>query len=159
VSAAFGPIQAYWQDPTAENRAALRGFLAPGTTKFQYTEGVADPSVVEPEAYTLDQALLDRPGNDEIQLDLFLDYRSNVALYPAIQAYLRAHQPKLLAVWGKNDPFFVPAGAEAFRRDVPGAEVHFVDSGHFPLESKLADVVAVLRPFLARAFDPAARAA
>jgi AhpD family alkylhydroperoxidase len=158
VSAAFNPVQAYWADPSEANRAALRGFLALGTTVFQYSEGVADPSVVEPEAYTLDQALLDRPGVDEIQLDLLLDYQSNVALYPAIQAYFREHTPPTLAVWGKNDPFFIPAGAEAFKRDNPKAEVRFVDSGHFPLESKLDDVVAVIRPFLAKTLDKAGAA-
>ena len=158
VSAAFNPIQAYWQDPSDANRAALRGFLAAGTTLFQYSEGVADPSVVAPEAYTLDQALLDRPGVDEINLDLFLDYQSNVALYPAFQAYFRDHQPATLAVWGRNDPFFVPAGAEAFKRNLPDAEIHFVDSGHFPLESKLDDVVKVIRSFLARTLDTAGAA-
>ena len=154
-SPAFNPVQAYWQAPTEENRAALRGFLAAGTTLFQYTAGVTDPAVVEPEAYTLDQALLDRPGNDEIQLDLLLDYQSNVALYPAVQAWLRQHRPPTLAVWGRNDPFFLPAGAEAFRRDNPETEVRFVDSGHFPLESNLAEVVAIIRPFLARVLDRA----
>ncbi len=99
--------------------------------------------------------MLDRPGKDEIQLDLFLDYQSNVALYPAIGAYLRQHQPKLLAVWGKNDAFFVPAGAEAFRRDVPGAEIHFVDAGHFPLESKLSEILPILRNFLDRTLSHA----
>jgi AhpD family alkylhydroperoxidase len=158
VSAAFNPIQAYWQDPSEANRAALRGFLAAGTTVFQYSEGVADPSVVEPEAYTLDQALLDRPGVDEINLDLFLDYQSNVALYPKFQDYFRTHKPATLAVWGKNDPFFIPAGAEAFKRDLPDAEIHFVDSGHFPLESKLDGVVKVIRPFLARTLDKAGAA-
>lgn len=156
VSAAFNPIQAYWADPSPANRDALRGFLAAGTTQFQYTAGVADPAVVAPEAYTLDQALLDRPGNADIQLDLFLDYQNNVALYPAIQAWLRSAQPKLLAAWGRNDPFFIPQGAEAFRRDVPDAEIAFVESGHFPLESKLDEMVALIRPFLARVYPQTA---
>jgi AhpD family alkylhydroperoxidase len=155
VSPALDPIQAYWRDPTPESRTALRGFLAAGTTLFQYTQSAVDASVVEPEAYTLDQALLDRPGNDEIQLDLLLDYQTNVALYPAFQAYLRQHQPPLLAVWGRHDPFFVPAGAEAFRRDVPAAEIRFVESGHFALESALPEVAAIVRGFLARTLDHA----
>ena len=150
VSAAFGPIQAYWNNPSPENRDALRGMLTAGTTVFQYTHGAAVPALIDPASYTLDQALLDRPGNDEIQLDLFLDYQSNVALYPAFQAYLREHQPKLLAVWGRRDPFFVPAGAEAFRRDVPEADIQFVESGHFPLESAFDETLAHITRFLAR---------
>lgn len=152
VSGAFNPIQAYWQDPSTANRNALRGFLAPETTRFQYSAGATNPAGIAPEAYTLDQALLDRPGNDEIQLDLFLDYQSNVALYPAIQAWLRSATPPLLAAWGRNDPFFLPAGAEAFRRDVPDAEIAFIEAGHFPLESNLQEMVALIRPFLARVF-------
>lgn len=148
VSEALAPIQAYWSDPSAQNRNALRGLLTADTTKFQYVHGASNPALVDPATYTLDQALLDRPGNDEIQLDLFLDYQSNVALYAEFQAYLRAHQPRLLAVWGRHDPFFLPAGAEAFRRDVPGAEVHLVDSGHFPLESAFDETVAPIMRFL-----------
>src|SRR5499426_446363 len=121
LSDGWNPIQKYWKEPTATNRAALRDFLKPETTKWQYTHGVADPSLIAPESYTLDSALLARPGNDDIQLDLFLDYASNVALYPKFQAYFRQHRPPLLAVWGKNDPFFLPAGADAFKRDQPEA--------------------------------------
>jgi pimeloyl-ACP methyl ester carboxylesterase len=150
LSAGFNPIQAYWQDPSAANREALRGFLAAGTTQWQYTHGAHDPAAVAPEAYTLDQHFLDRPGNAEFQLDLFLDYAANVALYPAIQRYLRDNQPPLLATWGRNDPFFLPPGAEAFRRDVPGAEIHFVDAGHFALETKGEEIAALVRDFLAR---------
>lgn len=150
LSEGFNPIQTYWKEPSAENRAALRGFLQAGTTKWQYTHGAHDASLVAPEAYTLDQALLERPGNDEIQLDLFGDYQSNVALYPAIQRYFRDHRPPLLAVWGKNDPFFLPPGAEAFRRDNPNAEVHFVDAGHFALETRLPDIAPLIRDFLLR---------
>lgn len=148
LSDGWNPIQAYWREPTEKNCAALRDFLKPETTKWQYTHGVADESLVAPESYTLDSALLARPGNDEIQLDLFLDYASNVALYPDFQAYLRTHRPPLLAVWGKNDPFFLPPGAEAFRRDVPDAEVRFYDTGHFALETHGAEIAAAIGEFL-----------
>ncbi len=151
LSEGWNPIQAYWREPTEKNRAALRDFLKPETTKWQYTHGVADESVIAPESYTLDSALLARPGNDEIQLDLFLDYASNVALYPAFQNYLRAHRPPLLAAWGKNDPFFLPAGAEAFRRDVPEAEIRFFDTGHFALETHGAEIAEAMKSFLSRA--------
>jgi len=150
VSEAFAPVQAYWNEPSQANRDALRGFLAPETTLFQYTHGVADPSKVSPDGRNLDDFYLARPGNDEIQLDLLLDYRTNVALYGTIQAHLRAYQPPLLAIWGKNDPFFIPPGAEAFKRDVPSAEVRFVDSGHFALETHAADIGAAMRDFLGR---------
>ena len=150
VSEAFNPIQAYWNAPTQENRDALRGFLAPETTLFQYTHGVADPSLVSPDGRSLDDFYLARPGNAEIQLDLFLDYRSNVAAYGEFQAYFRRHQPPLLAVWGENDPFFVPAGAEAFRRDLPDADIRFFDTGHFALETHAAEIGAAMRDFLSR---------
>lgn len=151
LSEGWNPIQAYWREPTEKNRAALRDFLKPETTKWQYTHGVADESRVAPESYTLDSALLARPDNDEIQLDLFLDYASNVALYPAFQNYFRTHRPPLLATWGKNDPFFLPAGAEAFRRDVPEAEIRFFDTGHFALETHGAEIAEAMRSFLSRA--------
>lgn len=149
VSEAFAPVQAYWNEPTQANRDALRGFLTPETTLFQYTHGVADPSRVSPDGRNLDDFYLARPGNDEIQLDLLLDYQSNVALYDTIQAYLREHQPPVLAVWGKNDPFFIPPGAEAFKRDVSSADVRFVDSGHFALETHAHEIGAAMREFLA----------
>jgi pimeloyl-ACP methyl ester carboxylesterase len=148
LSENWNPIQKYWRDPTPENREALRGFLTPESTQWQYTHGVADPSLIEPEAYTLDSALLARPGNVDIQLDLFLDYAGNVALYPKFQALLRSHRIPVLAVWGKNDPFFVPAGAEAFKRDVPEAEVRFFDTGHFALETHAVEIAAAIRKFL-----------
>jgi len=151
LSDGWNPIQTYWQQPTAANRAALRDFLRPETTRWQYVHGVPDEALVAPESYTLDAALLARPGNDEIQLDLFLDYASNVALYPAFQAYLRTAAPPLLAVWGRNDPFFLPAGAEAFRRDDPHAEVRLLDTGHFALETHAAEIGSVILEFLARA--------
>jgi pimeloyl-ACP methyl ester carboxylesterase len=150
LSEGWNPIQKYWKEPTAENRAALREFLKPETTKWQYLHGVQDVSLVAPEAYELDSALLARPGNDEIQLDLLLDYASNVALYPKFQEYFRAKRPPLLAVWGKNDPFFLPPGAEAFKRDNPEAEVHFYETGHFALETNAHEIASAIRDFLSR---------
>lgn len=151
LSQGWNPIQAYWQTPTPTHRAALRAFLTLEATKAQYVHGVADETLVAPEGYTLDAALLARPGNDEIQLDLFLDYESNIALYPRFQEYLRAYRPPLLAVWGRNDPFFLPAGAEAFRRDQRDAEIHFYGTGHFALETHAAEIAAAIREFLNRA--------
>ena len=148
LSDAFNPVQAYWADPRAKNRAALRGFLTPPTTLFQYTHGVTDLSRVSPDGRNLDDFYLARPGADEIQLDLLLDYASNVAAYPAFQAYFRKHQPPLLAVWGKNDPFFVPPGAEAFKRDLPNAEIRFFDTGHFALETHAKEIGTAIRQFL-----------
>ena len=150
VSDAFAPVMAYWNEPNQANRDALRGFLAPQTTLFQYTHGVADSSAVSPDGRNLDDFYLARPGNDEIQLDLLFDYQTNVALYDTIQAYLREHQPPVLAVWGKNDPFFIPPGAEAFKRDVPNADVRFVESGHFALETHAAEIGSAMREFLAK---------
>jgi pimeloyl-ACP methyl ester carboxylesterase len=148
LSQGWNPIQKYWNEPNATNRAALRDFLKPEATKWQYTHGVADQALVAPESYTLDSALLARPGNDEIQLDLFLDYASNVALYPKFQEYFRKERPPLLAVWGQNDPFFLPAGAKAFTRDNPNAEVHFFDTGHFALETHAGEIGARILAFL-----------
>lgn len=148
VSDAFNPIQAYWKSPTAENREALRGFLAPQTTVFQYTHGVADATMVSPDGRTLDDFYLARPGNAEIQLDLFLDYQSNIAAYATFQEYFRKHQPPLLAIWGRNDPFFIPPGAEAFKRDLPKAEVRFLETGHFALETHAKEIGAAMRAFL-----------
>src|SRR5579859_6172629 len=150
LSQGWNPIQKYWKEPTAENRAALREFLTPEATKSQYLYGVEDATLVAPEAYELDSALLARPGNDEIQLDLFLDYASNVALYPRFQEYFRSKQPPMLAVWGKSDPFFLPPGAEAFKRDNPSAEVHFYDTGHFALETHHQEIAGAIRDFLGR---------
>lgn len=150
LSQGWNPIQKYWEAPTDKNRAALRDFLTPQAIKSQYLYGVEDETSVAPESYTLDSALLARPGNDEIQLDLFLDYASNVALYPNFQEYFRAKKPPLLAVWGKNDPFFLPHGAEAFKRDNPNAEVHFYDTGHFALETHGEQIASAIRDFLDR---------
>jgi pimeloyl-ACP methyl ester carboxylesterase len=148
LSDGWNPIRAYWQDPSQQNRAALRAFLAPEATRWQYTHGVTNESAVSPDGTALDNYYLSRPGADEVQLDLFGDYQSNVALYPAFQAYLRKHQPPLLAVWGRHDPFFLPPGAEAFRRDIPNAQVHFFDTGHFALETHAAPIAAAIREFL-----------
>ncbi|QBY55231.1 alpha/beta fold hydrolase [Cupriavidus oxalaticus] len=150
LSAGWNPIRAYWHDPTLENREALRTLLAKQTTIWQYTHGVSDAASVSPDGYSLDDYYLSRPGADEIQLDLFGDYQSNVALYPAFQQYFRNHKPSFLAVWGKNDPFFLPAGAEAFKRDIPTAEVRFFDTGHFALETHAADIAAAISDFLIR---------
>jgi pimeloyl-ACP methyl ester carboxylesterase len=149
LSEGWNPIQRYWKEPTPENRAALRSFLTPEATKWQYVYGVQEESLVAPESYTLDSALLARPGNDEIQLDLFLDYASNVALYAKFQEYFRTRRPPLLAVWGKNDPFFLPSGAEAFKRDIPGAVVRFFETGHFALETHAGEIAAAIRDFRA----------
>ena len=150
LSDGWNPIRTYWQDPSETNRAALRAFLTPEATFWQYTHGVADPSLVSPDGRSLDDHYLARPGAHEVQLDLFLDYASNVGLYPEFQAYFRRHTPPFLAVWGKNDPFFLPAGAEAFKRDIPGAEVRFFDTGHFALETHCAEIAAAIRDFLDR---------
>jgi pimeloyl-ACP methyl ester carboxylesterase len=150
LSDGWNPMQKYWKEPTAENRAALREFLKPEATQWQYSHGVPDTALLAPEAYQLDSALLARPGNDEIQLDLFLDYASNVALYPKFQEYFRTKRPPLLAVWGKNDPFFLPPGAEAFKRDNPSAEVHFFETGHFALETHAQEVGRAINDFLGR---------
>jgi pimeloyl-ACP methyl ester carboxylesterase len=157
LSQGWNPIQAYWKEPTPANRAALRAFLTPESTRLQYVHGVSDETLVAPESYTLDSALLARPGNDEIQLDLFLDYQSNVALYPVFQEYLRTKRPPVLAVWGRNDPFFLPAGAEAFRRDQPEAEVNLYDTGHFALETHTEEIALAIRDFLGRKLRRAPR--
>jgi len=148
LSTAWDPIQAYWREPTPERREVVRALLTPEFTRWQYVHGVADESLVAPESYTLDAALLARPDNDEIQLDLFLDYASNVALYPEFHRYFAEAQPPLLAVWGRNDPFFLPAGAEAYRRDLPNATVRLYDTGHFALETHAAEIADAIRDFL-----------
>ena len=148
LSEGWNPIQAYWQDASEANRAALRDFLTPQATYWQYTHGVADPSQVSPDGYTLDTHYLARPNAETVQLDLFGDYKSNVALYPTFQAYFRERQPPFLAAWGKNDPFFLPPGAEAFKRDLPDARVVFFDTGHFALETHAAEIAEAIRGFL-----------
>src|SRR6201993_972342 len=148
LSDGWNPIQTYWEDASPANLKALREFLTPQTTNWQYTHGVPDPTLVSPDGQNLDNHYLARPGVDEIQLDLFGDYKSNVALYPTFQQYFRTHKPPLLAVWGKNDPFFLPPGAEAFRRDIPHAQVRFFDTGHFALETHCNEIASAIRDFL-----------
>ncbi len=149
LSEGWNPIRAYWNDPSATNRDALRAFLQPETTVWQYTHGVADPSAVSPDGYSLDNCYLARAGAVDIQLDLFGDYKSNVALYPKFQNYFRTHKPPFIALWGRNDPFFLPPGAEAFKRDIPNAEVRFFDTGHFALETHSGEIGAAIAAFLA----------
>jgi pimeloyl-ACP methyl ester carboxylesterase len=146
----WAPIQRYWKEPSQANREALRDFPTPASIEWQYLEGVPDKSLVAPDAIALESYLVSRPGNAEVQLDLLLDYASNVAKYPAFQAYFREHQPPLLAVWGKNDPFFLPAGAEAWKRDIPGADVRLYDTGHLALETHGVEIGGVIREFLDR---------
>ncbi len=150
LSDGWNPIRAYWQDASAANREALRAFLTPEATYWQYTHGVPDPTAVSPDGYALDSFYLARPGMADYQLDLFGDYQSNVALYPTFQQYFRTYRPPLLAVWGRNDPFFLPAGAEAYKRDIPGAVVRMFDTGHFALETHAAEIAAAIREFLIR---------
>ncbi len=136
-------------EPTQENREAVREPLSPEGIRAQYTTGAPHPERIKPEGYTLDIALIRRPGNMDIQLDLFLDYANNVKMYPAFQQYFRQSQPKLLAIWGKNDLFFIPAGADAFQRDLPAAEVKLLDTGHFTLQTHVQEIAAAVRDFLA----------
>jgi len=146
---AWGPIRTYWAAPTAANRETLRNnILTLEATRWQYTHGAAEPERVAPESYTLDAALLERPGNKEIQLDLFLDYASNLKLYPTFHEYFRVSKPPLLAIWGQNDPFFIPAGAEAFRRDLPQCTVQFLDTGHFATETHVLEIASAMKNFL-----------
>jgi pimeloyl-ACP methyl ester carboxylesterase len=148
LSEGWNPIRAYWQNPTVANRDALRAFLTPEATRWQYTHGVPDAESVSPDGQNLDNHYLARPGAHDVQLDLFGDYKNNVALYPAFQSYFREHQPPLLAIWGGNDPFFLPAGAEAFKRDNPCAVVRFLDTGHFALETHAAEIADGIKSFL-----------
>ena len=150
LSEGWNPIRAYWQDPSAANRDALRTFLAPETTRWQYTHGVPDSASVSPDGMSLDNFYLARSGADEVQLDLFGDYQSNIALYPAFQDYFRTHKPRFLGVWGKHDPFFLPAGANAFKRDLPQAEIRFFDTGHFALETHAEPIALAIGEFLSR---------
>lgn len=153
LSDAWGAWQSYWREPTAAHREACRLSLSPESIRDgQYLHGT-DPSLVSPDGYTLDLAYMSRPDAQEIQLDLVLDYQSNVAKYPAFQAYFRQHQPPCLVAWGKNDIAFLSAGAEAYRRDLPLAEIHLLDTGHFALETHAAEIGALMREFLGRQLD------
>jgi len=144
---AWAPIRQYWTHPTSANRDVLRGALTPEGIRREYHTGMSAGQRIAPESYTLDAALIARPGNVEIQLDLFLDYANNVKIYPEFHRYFRAAQPPLLAIWGKNDPYFIPPGAEAFRRDIPNATVQFLDTGHFALETHLEEITHAMREF------------
>jgi len=148
LSDGWSPIRAYWSDPSEANRKALRAFLSPESTLWQYTQGVPDVRRISPDGFSLDNFYLARPGADEVQLDLFGDYKSNVALYPAFQRYFRTCHPPFLAVWGKNDPFFLPAGAQAFKRDMPNADIRFFETGHFALETHCDEIAAAIRDFI-----------
>jgi pimeloyl-ACP methyl ester carboxylesterase len=148
LSEGWTPIRAYWREPSQANREALRAFLTPQTTHWQYTHGATNETAVSPDGQSLDNFYLARPGSEDVQLDLFGDYKSNVALYPTFQNYFRTHKPPFLAVWGKNDPFFLPAGAEAFKRDIPDAVIRFFDTGHFALETHAEEIAAAIRDFL-----------
>jgi pimeloyl-ACP methyl ester carboxylesterase len=150
LSESWNPIRAYWLDASQRNREALRAFLAPDATVWQYTQGVRDTTAISPDGHSLDNYYLCRQGAAEVQLDLFGDYKSNVALYPTFQQFFRTHRPRLLAIWGKHDPFFLPAGAEAYRRDIPDAEVRFLETGHFALETHSPQIGAAMRDFLGR---------
>jgi hypothetical protein len=150
LSDGWNPVQAYWREPSKANREAIRVLVEPQTTIWQYTHGVPDKTRISPDGYGLDNYYLARSGADEIQLDLFLDYASNVALYPTFQEYFRTSRPPLLAVWGRNEPFFLPSGAEAFKRDIPDADVRFVDTGHFALETHAEEIATAIAEFLTR---------
>jgi pimeloyl-ACP methyl ester carboxylesterase len=149
LSKEWEPWQTYWREPTPEHREATRGSLSDDAIRFQYEHG-APAELVSPDGYMLDTFYMHRPDAYEIQLDLILDYRTNVALYPDFHAYFRTHRPPVLAVWGKNDPFFIPPGAEAYRRDNPEVEIHFLDTGHFALETHHSEIAGLMRDFLER---------
>ncbi len=146
----WDPIKAYWSDGSDEHRKALRDLVSPQVTKFQYTDGVADVTRISPDNWVYDQALLDRPGNAEIQLDMLYDYRTNLPLYPAVQAYFRKNRPPTIIVWGKNDKIFPADGAHPYKRDLPEVEFHLFDTGHFALEDKGNEIVPLIRDFLER---------
>ena len=144
------PIQKYWASGSTVDREAIRWLTSLKATKWQYTHGVPDATLVSPDSWTMDQARLDRPGNQEVQLDLFYDYQTNIPLYPEWQAYFRKHQPPTLVVWGKNDQIFVVDGADPYKRDLPNAELHLIDTGHFALETHGQEIAGLIRDFLGR---------
>lgn len=150
----WDPINAYWETGGSTEREAIRWLTSIKATKWQYTNGVNDTSLVSPDTWTIDQALLDRPGNAEIQLDLFYDYRTNIPLYPQWQAYFRKHKPATLVVWGKNDAIFVAAGAAPYKRDLPDADIHLLDTGHFALETHGSEIAKLIREFLDKRLKP-----
>ena len=152
LSEEWQPLEAYWRDPTAERREQLRGWLTPAGIRAQYVAGLPEETAarMNPDAWMHDALLLARPGNIDLQLDLFHDYRTNVELYPAFQSFLRNYRPPTLVAWGRRDPFFTVAGAQSYRRDVPDAEIHLLDTGHFALETHVRDIAALMRGFLGR---------
>ena len=158
LGVAWAPIQRYWREPSSQNREILRGALSPEGLRSQYTDGVSNPDRIAPEGYTLDAAMIQRPGNMDIQLDLFLDYANNVKLYPVFQEYFRKSKPPLLAIWGKNDAFFIPPGAQAFRRDNSNATVQLLDTGHFALETHVEEIAQAMREFLAKNVETSSKA-
>jgi pimeloyl-ACP methyl ester carboxylesterase len=149
IGAAFDPMKPFWAQRDATTEAPVRALLTRDTTVFQYTHGVKDPARVSPDSYTFDQLFLDRPGNDAIQLNLLHDYQSNLRLYDGWHEYFRKHQPRMLITWGKNDPFFTVEGAKAYQRDLPKAELHLIDTGHFALEDSSDFIAERIRSFLA----------
>ena len=150
IGAFWNPMKAYWKSNAPKDREGIRWLTSFKSTYWQYSNGVKDTSVISPDAWTYDQALLDRPGNAEIQLDLFYDYRTNLPLYPSWQAYFRARKPPMLITWGKNDEVFIAPGAEAYKRDLPKAELHMLDTGHFALETMGSEIARLMRDFLGR---------
>jgi len=149
--------RAYWSDGGRVGRDGMRPFLTMEGTRFQYLTGARDPARIDPATWLHDQLFLDRPGAAEIQLDIIYDYRTNVALYPAFHAYFRRHQPPTLVLWGANDPIFLAVGARAYLRDMPDAELHFFDTGHFALEERADEMMPVMLDFLARALPTTAQ--
>jgi len=149
----WAPLKQYWNNETVENREMVRKLLGADGIRFQYFHGVPNPERIAPESYTLDTALIARPGNMEIQLDLHLDYRNNIPAYPKFHEYFRQYRPPFMAIWGKNDPFFIPAGAEAYKKDLPSASIRFVDSGHFALETHVEEIAEAMRQFLGKTID------
>jgi pimeloyl-ACP methyl ester carboxylesterase len=141
----WAPLKQYWNNETVENREMVRKLLGADGIRFRYFHGVPNPGRIAPESYTLDTALIARPGNMEIQLDLHLDYRNNIPAYPRFHEYFRQYRPPFMAIWGKNDPFFIPAGAEAYKKDLPSASIRFVDSGHFALETHVEEIAEGMR--------------
>jgi pimeloyl-ACP methyl ester carboxylesterase len=151
ISPAFEPLKPFWANRSPETEKPVRALLTPETTRFQYTHGAKNPERISPDSYTFDQLFLDRAGNDAIQLDLFHNYPSNVALYDEWHRYFRDKQPRTLIVWGQNDPFFTVEGAKAFLTDLPNAELHLLNAGHFALEEEGVFIAERIREFLGRA--------
>ncbi len=159
IGPAFDPMKPFWANRNSETEKPVVALLTRDTTIFQYTHGVEDPARISPDSYTLDQFFLDRPGNAAIQLDLLYNYQSNVALYDRWHEYFRKRQPRMLILWGKNDPFFTVEGAKAYQRDLPNAELHLIDTGHFALEDFSAFIAERMRKFLGQSAVPSSATA